>query len=76
MIARDKQLHIAAGIILALPAICIGWIAFVLPLIGGIGKEVWDAQENGTPDKYDALATVLAGLVTVVLIMIGRNYYG
>ena len=30
-----------------------------------IGKELWDAQGHGTPDRIDALVTVAGGVLMV-----------
>ena len=30
-----------------------------------IGKELWDAQGHGTPDRIDALVTVLGGCAMI-----------
>ena len=63
MIAKDKQLHLLAGFIIAL---CIVWItpfvALVTVIVIGILKELWDKRHGGTVDGWDVIATILGGL--------------
>lgn len=68
MIAKDKQLHALAGAVAGLSAIFIGWWSLVLVSLLGIGKEIYDAQGNGTPDKFDAVATIVGGACVAVLV--------
>ena len=37
--------------------------ALLSVLVAAFGKEVWDAQGHGTPDRIDALATVAGGVL-------------
>lgn len=63
MIARDKQLHLLAGAIIALTAFILGWWAMVLVVGAGVGKEVFYDRflKLGTFDPIDALATIIGG---------------
>ena len=31
--------------------------------VAEVGKELWDAQGHGTPDRIDALVTVIGGVL-------------
>lgn len=35
--------------------------ALLAVVIAAVGKEAWDAQGHGTPDRIDALVTVIGG---------------
>lgn len=62
MIAPDKLAHFHAGIAVAALAFPFGTMAMLgAVLVAAVGKEVWDAQGNGTPDAWDAIATMLGG---------------
>lgn len=64
--ARDKWLHAAAGLIIALVVLLLTGIpvvAFAAALFAGIGKELWDARGHGTPDVWDIAATAAPGLL-------------
>jgi hypothetical protein len=65
MIARDKQLHFAAGAVLA---VSIFWTGPVLSLLlvalAGAAKEAWDATGRGQVEFADFVWTV-AGWVPV-----------
>lgn len=62
MIALDKITHTLAGAAIAAALLPWGVIpAMLAVVIAAVGKEVWDAQGHGTPDVYDALATVAGG---------------
>ena len=37
--------------------------ALLAVVVAGVGKEVRDAQGHGTPDRIDALATVIGGVL-------------
>ena len=62
MIAIDKITHALAGAAIAAALLPFGVILAALAvLVAAAGKEVWDAQGHGTPDRIDALATVAGG---------------
>lgn len=66
MIARDKLAHFHAGIAVAALAYPFGLVPAVLStIIAAVGKELWDAQGNGTPEGRDAVATVLGGALLI-----------
>jgi len=73
-LAVDKQLHFLAG-----AAIASTVTLYSTPMIGlgfccglAVGKELYDATGRGTPDVWDALATILGG--TVVLPLLALTY--
>jgi hypothetical protein len=62
MIPSDKLAHFLAGIAVAAVAYPFGLIAAMLAtVIVAVGKELWDAQGNGTPEPLDAVATLAGG---------------
>jgi len=62
MLAIDKQVHILAGAAIAAALLPFGIIpALLAVVVAAVGKELWDAQGHGTPDRIDALATVAGG---------------
>lgn len=70
-IPLDKRLHIAAGLLLALfGAFIAPWPAFALPVLGAVGKEVWDHYHPPhTVEVLDIVAT-LAGAVPVWVVLL------
>jgi hypothetical protein len=66
-IEPDKRLHILAGFAIAAAVAPWGWVPAMLAVcVAAIGKELWDAQGHGTPDRYDALATIGGGAALVL----------
>ena len=64
MMPIDKITHTLAGAAIAAALLPLGVIPALLAVIlAAVGKELWDAQGNGTPDVYDALATVIGGVL-------------
>ena len=60
----DKITHTLAGA--AIAAAMLPWgviLAMMAVIVAAVGKELWDAQGHGTPDVYDALATVIGGVL-------------
>lgn len=41
----------------------LGWWGLLAVVVAAVGKELWDAQGHGTPDRVDALATVIGGVL-------------
>lgn len=67
----DKITHTLAGVAIAAALLPFGVIpAMLAVLVAAVGKELWDAQGNGTPDHIDALATVAGGVA-----MLGWQLY-
>ena len=67
----DKITHTMAGAALAAALLPWGAIhALLAVIVAAVGKELWDAQGNGTPDHIDALATVAGGVA-----MLGWQLY-
>lgn len=70
----DKQGHFYIGCIVTFTATLFIPLlyAFILAIIVGIAKEVWDSFGNGHVEFLDGLATVLGGLYVVLLYSIQR----
>lgn len=61
-LAPDKITHTLAGAAIAAAMLPWGVIpALLAVVVAAVGKELWDAQGHGTPDRIDALATILGG---------------
>lgn len=70
MIAKDKQLHIGAGVVIGLSAFIIGVYALPIVWITGIGKEVYDkVSGKGVFDIADMAATCVAGSAVAAIIL-------
>ena len=67
----DKQAHFFAGAAIASTITLYGdnamW-GLGACVVAAIGKELYDATGRGTPDVWDAVATVLGGAVVLPLI--------
>ena len=62
MMQLDKITHALAGAAIAAALLPLGVTPALLAIvIAAVGKELWDAQGHGTPDVYDAMATVAGG---------------
>ena len=60
----DKITHTLAGAAIAAALLPWGVIPALLAVIAvAVGKELWDAQGHGTPDRIDALVTVAGGVL-------------
>lgn len=61
----DKQAHLWAGLAIMLSvSLFFGWIAGVIvATMAGLAKEAYDSLGFGTPDRWDAVATIGGGLV-------------
>ena len=70
VIPIDKITHTLAGAAIAAALLPWGVIpALLAVLVAAIGKELWDAQGNGTPDRIDALVTVAGGAAMLVWLL-------
>ena len=70
-IQQDKIKHFIAGAIASIVIYVVtldATIAVAFSVLLGAGKEVYDAQGHGTVEVLDAVATVLGGVVGVILI--------
>ena len=66
MIQTDKITHTLAGAAIAAALLPWGVVpALLAVLVAAVGKELWDAQGHGTPDRIDALVTVAGGVLMV-----------
>jgi len=64
MISIDKIAHTLAGAVVAAALLPWGVVpAMLAVIVAAVGKEVWDAHGHGTPDRIDALATVIGGVI-------------
>lgn len=62
MLPLDKITHALAGAAIAAALLPWGVIpALLAVVVAAVGKELWDAQGHGTPDRIDALVTVAGG---------------
>ena len=60
----DKITHTLAGAAIAAALLPWGVIpALLAVVVAAVGKELWDAHGHGTPDRIDALATVIGGVL-------------
>ena len=62
----DKQLHFLYGAAIVLVVNVVFGMALALGLCfaAGVGKELWDRWSGkGTPDRLDAVATCLGGII-------------
>ena len=72
-IAKDKQLHILAGFIVAVVAQVLTGsplVALLASVVVGAAKEAYDATGRGTVDLWDFVATVAGGALFVVPLLI------
>ena len=64
MMQLDKITHALAGAAIAAALLPLGVTpALLAVIVAAVGKELWDAQGHGTPDVYDALVTVIGGVL-------------
>ena len=70
----DKQLHFLGGVVLTLSvSLFFGSITgLVVATMAGLVKEAYDSLGFGTPDKWDAIATIAGGLLGFLLIIISE----
>lgn len=62
----DKITHTLAGAAIAAALLPFGVIpALLAVVVAAVGKELWDAQGNGTPDHIDALVTCIGGVLMI-----------
>lgn len=62
MMQIDKITHTLAGAAIAAALLPWGVVpALLAVVVAAVGKEVWDAQGHGTPDRIDALVTLAGG---------------
>ena len=72
----DKITHTLAGAAIAAALLPFGVIQSLLAVvIAAVGKEPWDAQGHGTPDKLDAIATVFGGIAMSAWLQLVVPYF-
>lgn len=63
LIKTDKLAHFFAGSTIVAFSLPFGiYTALALCALAAIGKEIWDHYNEGTPDVYDVVATLMGGL--------------
>lgn len=76
MIALDKITHALAGAAIAAALLPFGVIpALLAVIVAAVGKELWDAQGHGTPDRIDALVTILGGAAMLGWLMCAAPFF-
>lgn len=76
MIALDKITHTIAGAAIAAALMPWGVIpAMLAVIVAAVGKEVWDAQGHGTPDRIDALVTVIGGVLMLGWLLYAAPFF-
>ena len=70
----DKQAHFYAGLSICLAiSLFFGSITgLVVSVCAGLVKEAYDSLGFGTADKWDAVATIVGGLLGFILILISE----
>jgi hypothetical protein len=72
-LAKDKQLHVLAGFLTAMVFQGLTgslWVALLASGVVGAAKEAYDSLGYGTVDLWDFVATVVGGLLFVLLILL------
>lgn len=60
----DKQAHFWWGWAISVTVIPMGlWYGIFFAGFLGVAKELWDREGHGTPDAYDAIATLCGGAI-------------
>jgi hypothetical protein len=74
-LGTDKRDHLLLGVLVAIGAYLlvgsgIAFVAVALLILCGvaIGKEVFDSTGYGTPDIWDAVFTVIGGVVMIIIL--------
>lgn len=66
MIQIDKITHALAGAAIAAALLPFGaLLALLAVVVAAVGKELWDSTGRGTPDRIDAMVTVLGGCAMI-----------
>ena len=66
----DKQAHFLAGYAIAITVALVApvWFGFLVGTIVGLLKEIYDyISKCGTPDRWDAVATMLGALAGEII---------
>ena len=69
-IPADKVMHFSSGVVLFAVTQWVSiYLAISIVVISAISKELYDYtnKENHTPDVWDAFATILGGLVGLLI---------
>lgn len=72
----DKITHTLAGAFIAAALLPFGIIPALLAVVAAaVGKEIWDAQGHGTPDRIDALVTVAGGVAMLGWLLYAAPFF-
>lgn len=66
----DKRLHLQAGALVSGATYAVTGdveVALWASVAAGVGKELYDAAGHGTVDAGDAIATIIGGILTVIV---------
>lgn len=67
MVPTDKLAHFFLGVLVAGGVMIFGgplW-AFTALMLAAVGKELVDLRVHGKPDVWDAVATIVGGLIVI-----------
>lgn len=72
----DKVYHLIAGFVIALVFGLINpTLGIIAASLAGVGKEVYDKYyKKSSPDPLDALATIVGGIIGLVICLLIINY--
>lgn len=72
----DKVYHLIAGFVIALVFGLINpTLGIIAASLAGVGKEVYDKYyKKSSPDPLDALATIVGGVIGLVICLLIINY--
>lgn len=72
----DKVYHLIAGFVIALVFGLINpTLGIIAASLAGVGKEVYDKYyKKSTPDPLDALATIVGGIIGLVICLLITNF--
>lgn len=75
----DKKKHLAAGALIALPAVFLSGslLAMLLSAWAGIGKEIYDHDrpEAHSEEAWDAFATALGGVAVALVWQLVHHFF-
>ncbi len=72
----DKVYHLIAGFVIALVFGLINpTLGIIAASLAGVGKEVYDKYyKKSSPDPLDALATIVGGIIGLVICLLITNF--
>jgi hypothetical protein len=68
MLPHDKANHLAYGAAIAAVMALLAplWLVLVVCVLAAVGKEIIDYSGKGTPDVWDAVATVAGSALVLI----------